>query len=838
MAVLFALVLAWCAPGAGPALGAPEPPPAAPPPQASAPAPVTASAPAPVTEKRIAAASENLDQARTRLREAERARTKRAVDLEAWRQKVLTWEAERAAGLPVPRLERLLSDSDRVLSEMESALRDLTESRKAVTDRIRDLDAQLQVLRSSMEAGGAGDAGSREKDAQFLKLLTDRQEIQNNLAALYAGELESFQNLRTALNSLQENARTTLDAERRKRLLSRNGFNPRDLAPAFLAGEASRAALRLADLAAPSFWAGRRDLLWEEGFSFLHFSVFLAALLLAASRTGRVMLRLAARKKEAADWFSRRRALVMAGRTLALAALAAYLYAYARFVGPWEDIPLVPAVTRLLAVWLFALWGLQYLRFAREGNRGPLSGAANRPARILAWLGAGGFSLYLAVSWALGGESSLFFVLRVAFYLGLGGFILHFMRLSRMDDPESAPLRWRALRNGAATAAWLGAGGALALDLSGYGALAVYWVTSFCRTLVALLWIVVLLRALTEGEEGLHLVSEAKDPERPAMHPGAWLLLRLAWVAWAGGACAAFLVAWGADPSTVLSFFKALNRAVPVGDMRFSALSLVWAVLILGLTRVLIRVFSRVFRDRVLADSGMEEGVKESATTLTSYALWGLGILVALNALGVSATSLTVALGAIGIGLGFGLQNIFSNFVSGIILLFERPIQVGDAVEVQGVWGEVAKINVRSTVIQTYDNASLIIPNSEFISSQVTNWSFKDLRIRRKIVVGVAYGSDVDLVKKLLLQAAEEAARVLKRPKADVLFKDFGDSSLVFHLRFWTHVEFFLAVESEIRFAINRKFAENGVTIPFPQRDLWVKSLPGPPNPPAGKDFS
>ena len=132
------------------------------------------------------------------------------------------------------------------------------------------------------------------------------------------------------------------------------------------------------------------------------------------------------------------------------------------------------------------------------------------------------------------------------------------------------------------------------------------------------------------------------------------------------------------------------------------------------------------------------------------------------------------------------MQNIFNNFLSGIILLFERPIQVGDDVEINGTWATVKKINVRSTIVQTYDNATLIIPNSDFISSQVTNWSFKDKRIRRNIVVGVAYGSDVELVKSTLLETADKTPRILKTPKPDVIFKDFGDNSLIFVLRIWT----------------------------------------------------
>ena len=134
-----------------------------------------------------------------------------------------------------------------------------------------------------------------------------------------------------------------------------------------------------------------------------------------------------------------------------------------------------------------------------------------------------------------------------------------------------------------------------------------------------------------------------------------------------------------------------------------------------------------------MAHSHIEEGTQESVATIGAYAIWGIGLLFGLGALGVNSASLVVAFGAVGIGLGFGLQNIFNNFVSGLILLFERPIQVGNVVEINGIWGVVKKINVRSTLVQTYDNASLIIPNSKFISQTVTNWSCKDPRVRRTI---------------------------------------------------------------------------------------------------------
>ncbi|MBS0013908.1 MAG: mechanosensitive ion channel, partial [Desulfobacterales bacterium] len=173
-------------------------------------------------------------------------------------------------------------------------------------------------------------------------------------------------------------------------------------------------------------------------------------------------------------------------------------------------------------------------------------------------------------------------------------------------------------------------------------------------------------------------------------------------------------------------------------------------------------------------------------------------------------------------------------FLSGIILLFERPIQVGDVVEIGDIWGTVREINVRSTQVRTFDNAELIIPNSDFISQLVTNWSFRDARVRRTVEVRVAYGSDVGLVRELLMDVAYQHPRILRRPHPEVLFSDFGDSALIFKLRFWVHIDWFLVVETDVRCDIDKQFRENGIIIPFPQRDVYLKTGKLEPPAPAG----
>jgi len=308
--------------------------------------------------------------------------------------------------------------------------------------------------------------------------------------------------------------------------------------------------------------------------------------------------------------------------------------------------------------------------------------------------------------------------------------------------------------------------------------------------------------------------------------PAKWLLVRLAWLAWLAALLACLVLAWGETQTVMVGLVKVISRPIHIGSMSLSLLGFIYAGMILLFAHAAVRVWRRFLRKQILVDSGLELGLQESIATVTTYLLWGFGILVALNIMGLSTTSMAVAFGALSIGLGFGLQNIFNNFISGLILLFERPVQVGDVVQVNDVWGTVTKITVRSTVVQTFDNASLIIPNSDMISNQVTNWSFKDPRLRRTITVGVAYGSDIELVRETLLEVARAHPKVLKIPRPDVLFDDFADSALTFKLRFWSSIDDFLKAETDIRFEIDRLFRERKIEIPFPQQDIHLRSVP------------
>jgi small-conductance mechanosensitive channel len=201
-----------------------------------------------------------------------------------------------------------------------------------------------------------------------------------------------------------------------------------------------------------------------------------------------------------------------------------------------------------------------------------------------------------------------------------------------------------------------------------------------------------------------------------------------------------------------------------------------------------------------------------------------VGAVIASAAAGFDISKVTIIIGALGVGVGFGLQTVVNNFVSGLILLFERPIRVGDTLDLGNTGGVVENIGMRASIVSTWDGAEIIVPNANLISQDVTNWTLKNERRRMVIPVGVAYGTDPEKAAQLIVDAANDHQNVDAKPEPTCLFVGFGDSSLDFQLRAWTSVSAFMGVASDLRFAIVRKLAEAGIEIPFPQRDLHLRT--------------
>jgi small-conductance mechanosensitive channel len=233
----------------------------------------------------------------------------------------------------------------------------------------------------------------------------------------------------------------------------------------------------------------------------------------------------------------------------------------------------------------------------------------------------------------------------------------------------------------------------------------------------------------------------------------------------------------------------------------------------------------RFLFNRLLAQSGLDRSLQYAIAQVVSNIVLVVGIFIVLENTGIHLAALAVFAGAVGVGVGFGLQNIASNFISGLVILAERPITIGDRVEVAGIAGQVEHIRARSTVIRTNDNIMMIVPNTKFIDSPVTNWTYGDRRVRFRIPVGVAYGSDVPTVRDALLAVANENPHTLKEPAPDVFLEQFGDNSIDFKLMVWSSEmsDRPSRYRSELNFAIAEKFRELGIEFPFPQRDLHIR---------------
>jgi small-conductance mechanosensitive channel len=268
------------------------------------------------------------------------------------------------------------------------------------------------------------------------------------------------------------------------------------------------------------------------------------------------------------------------------------------------------------------------------------------------------------------------------------------------------------------------------------------------------------------------------------------------------------------------------NFSLTVGEFRITPQMIGLAVVTLYLAMQLSWLLQAVCETQIFYRKSVDRGVRDAIKKLVHYGVVLVGFLVALSVLGMSLQNFVVVLGALGVGIGFGLQDIVNNFLSGIIMLFERPVKVGDGILVDGEYGTVKYIGLRSTIVETLDQSELIVPNAHMISQKVTNWTLSSRRVRIVMPVGVAYGSEVPLVMTILAEVAGAHQEVLADPEPTAIFVAFGESSLDFELRVWIdNIDGRPRIKSELLLQIDARFRAAGVEIPFPQRDLHVRSV-------------
>ena len=374
--------------------------------------------------------------------------------------------------------------------------------------------------------------------------------------------------------------------------------------------------------------------------------------------------------------------------------------------------------------------------------------------------------------------------------------------------------------------------------LIGYNNFAGYLIHGVTRTLLALamLWILLWLAQVafdylaTDESPGATRFRSSLGVSRRVSRTGVGLMQLIAdLVVWIG--FVVFLIyVWDESGTTLDRLVELVVLGGTVGNIRLVPLNIIGGILVFAALLVVIGWMKRWIDRRWLQHMVMERGAREALITLFGYVAFIIALLVGLTQAGIDLGGLVIVSGALALGIGFGMQEIANNFVSGLILLFERPIRAGDFVSVGDVEGFVRSIRIRATEIETLDNQNVLVPNSELVSGRVTNWVLRDTFGRLRVFVGVAYGSDVEKVREILEAVAQDHPEVItdgRAPAPRALFMRFGDSSLDFELRVRiARIDRRFSVQSDLNFAIDQAFREASIKIPFPQRDLHLVSYP------------
>lgn len=371
---------------------------------------------------------------------------------------------------------------------------------------------------------------------------------------------------------------------------------------------------------------------------------------------------------------------------------------------------------------------------------------------------------------------------------------------------------------------------ALVAQIVGFELLARWLVESMVAT-AFVIYVVVALMDLASGVAAALSRVEARADASFLERAGARFSSQLRWVFRGLMIAGAILYAgsiWGLVDSADEIWARVADLELRGGELRVRVGSLVVAGVTVYLGYVLSWALRTLLDIHVFERRRVEAGVRASIKAILHYSVVVIAVFAALAALGVSLQSFALIVGALGVGIGFGLQNIVNNFVSGLILLFERPVRVGDTVVIAGEWGVVRKIGLRSTIVRSFDHSEMIVPNSDLVSEKVTNWTLSDRSARVIVEVGVAYGSDVARVIEVLTRVGDAHPATLAEPRLVVLFVGFGESSLDFELRIWiANGDDRLSVRSELLAGIEAALTAEGVVIPFPQRDLHLRSIDG-----------
>jgi len=785
---------------------------------------------------------ENIDQLKEQLNRAQGLKKAMATELNVYKIQLSSYgNLLLIPKTKIENLEKAWTDNRASLDSISANLKETNQKLITVNESLQRTEEQHALNEKQLaeiKTQGAKDPQTAVLLSNFevlIKDLSDERNLLEKLNKIYSEQKDRMEDIQNALAELSKKFELQI-YERKKQELFERGINPlKALELKQIGKELNRLSEKILSMFSKDFWAKELTAIWNsENFLIVTFFIIFIIFQFLLFRLKNYCKSLEL-KPFSKQYPCRLLVLQVFHRSLPLMGTVLFIYIYAQIRLFYSTAPLIQVTIYILLIFLFTRWGFDLLKLWNQNKRYQI------PEQLLPYLRSlliiiRIFAIsYVILAWLIGSTNIILLVLRIVFEIILLAWNILFLKQfnNSHDIPAGKKSRKISIQKTIVFClSYTITGGGPLFELAGYGPLALYWYKAWGWSAVILILGVLFYFLLMEWNLSIRRISESdKDLSTKASYPFRWLFIRFCWLLWFASLIIFLIITWGPRQTILESFIKVLNYPFHIGEMQLKLMGLIFAFLIIFFTHAATRLWRYILQKKILAPSRMEPGLRDSITTITVYLFWMIGILAALHAFGLNTTSLTVAFGALGIGLGFGLQNIFNNFISGIILLFERPIQVGDAIEINGTWATVRKINVRSTVVQTYDNASLIIPNSDLISSQVINWSFKDLRLRRNVSVGVAYGSDIELVRKTLFEIAHKIPKVLKYPRPDVIFSDFGDSALIFTLRVWTDIDNMFIAETDIRFEINRLFKERKIEIAFPQQDLHIRSYPDAPKP-------
>ncbi|MDT8408015.1 MAG: mechanosensitive ion channel [Wenzhouxiangellaceae bacterium] len=462
----------------------------------------------------------------------------------------------------------------------------------------------------------------------------------------------------------------------------------------------------------------------------------------------------------------------------------------------------------------------------------PLDDALQRSlfvrATVLSVLLLVGFLAFALIPWKSGSETALL-LLRGVY---AGALAINLIWILTLTGSFLHGALWRVLR---------GAAGALLLitlgaEWLGYRTLAPYLLRGVAGTVVVMILGALIARFFADLFDGLdegRLHWQQRLRARLGLAAGnpvpglMWLRVLVTLLIWGFGSYLV-LLSWGLSAEGTTMLGRWLTEGFDIGDVQLVPTQILAALLVFGVLTTLLRWMHQSVVPGWLRRTRLDTGAREAVTAIGNYIGVAVAVIVALSMAGIRFQNLAIVVGALSVGIGFGLQNIVNNFVSGLILLFERPIRRGDWIEVGNTEGYVRQISIRSTRLETFDRAEVIIPNAELATTQVVNWQLRDSWGRVIVPVAVAYGSDTAKVRDVLLRVAHTHPNTMRGglavPDPVVLFRCFGDSALDFELRFFIpQIDQRLHVISDINFAIDAAFREEGIEIPFPQRDIHLK---------------